>query len=337
MAEKLPSLMIERPKMPRATWDALRAHIVRERQRKKHKLEQSAEYERQKKLEREHKKKQEAQSLEETKEQITQLEKNLTNFKKDKHELFHTLKKVLFEDDTRRRSKEAPHPPQPQLYMQSAIRPPHGSVYMKPNPQLLITSQPAQPQPVKRPRSPSPTRSGIPAVYYRNALHPGPSSSRYPVTTAYSSVPTTAHSHYTSYPATALSHEQEEVARAAKHIYLSPAAAASQSQRQSMYNDRAALNPRSLAPPPAAHGAAHSAVTASNVAAAAAAAAGIHSRTGSLMARYNNFPPTTSYSAVTLASAISSSPRLAHSQNGTGPPGGPQQQQPNSRYYTNRD
>ena len=158
------------------------------------------QYERQKKLEREHKKKQEAQSLEETKEQITQLEKNLTNFKKDKHELFHTLKKVLFEDDTRRRSKEAPHPPQPQLYMQSAIRPPHGSVYMKPNPQLLITSQPAQPQPVKRPRSPSPTRSGIPAVYYRNALHSGPSSSRYPVTTAYSSVPTTAHSHYTSYP-----------------------------------------------------------------------------------------------------------------------------------------
>ena len=97
------------------------------------------QYERQKKLEREHKKKQEAQSLEETKEQITQLEKNLTNFKKDKHELFHTLKKVLFEDDTRRRSKEAPHPPQPQLYMQSAIRPPHGSVYMKPNPQLLIS------------------------------------------------------------------------------------------------------------------------------------------------------------------------------------------------------
>ena len=43
MAEKLPSIMIERPKMPRATWDALRAHIVRERQRKKHELEQSAE------------------------------------------------------------------------------------------------------------------------------------------------------------------------------------------------------------------------------------------------------------------------------------------------------
>ena len=35
--------MIERPKMPRATWDALRAHIVRERQRKKLELEQNAE------------------------------------------------------------------------------------------------------------------------------------------------------------------------------------------------------------------------------------------------------------------------------------------------------
>lgn len=43
MAEKLPSVMIERPKMPRATWDALRAHIVRERQKKKLELERNAE------------------------------------------------------------------------------------------------------------------------------------------------------------------------------------------------------------------------------------------------------------------------------------------------------
>ena len=35
--EKLSSLMIERPKIPSATWDALRAHIVQERQRKKDK------------------------------------------------------------------------------------------------------------------------------------------------------------------------------------------------------------------------------------------------------------------------------------------------------------
>ena len=35
--EKVSSLMIERPKIPSATWDALRAHIVQERQRKKDK------------------------------------------------------------------------------------------------------------------------------------------------------------------------------------------------------------------------------------------------------------------------------------------------------------
>merc|ERR1712008_62566 len=123
-----------------------------------------------------------------------------------------------------------------------------------------------------------------------------------------------------------LSHEQEEVARAAKHIYLSPAAAASQAQR-SVYNDRAQLHPRSLAPPPAAH----SSVSASSIAAVAAQAAAIHNRgPGNIMARYNNIPVTTSYSTVTLAPAISNTPRLAHSQNGTGPP----IQHPTSRYYT---
>ena len=41
MEKKVPSLIIERPKVPRETWDALRAHIMR--QRKKNKLEQSAD------------------------------------------------------------------------------------------------------------------------------------------------------------------------------------------------------------------------------------------------------------------------------------------------------
>ena len=43
MVEKLPSVMIERPKMPRATWDALRSHIIRERLRKKQEHEQNQE------------------------------------------------------------------------------------------------------------------------------------------------------------------------------------------------------------------------------------------------------------------------------------------------------
>ena len=41
--EKLPTMFIERPKMPRATWDALRQHILRERQKKKHEQEQTQE------------------------------------------------------------------------------------------------------------------------------------------------------------------------------------------------------------------------------------------------------------------------------------------------------
>lgn len=153
------------------------------------------QYERQKKLEREHKKKQEALTLEETKEQIAQLELRVSNYKREKHELFNTLKKVLHEDDQRKKLKEAPYPHHPTLYMQSNVRTP-GGIYMKPNTQLLITSQPAQPQAVKRQRSPSPQRSGIPANYYRS-LPGGPSVSKYPTTTAYSA-PTTAH--YSTYP-----------------------------------------------------------------------------------------------------------------------------------------
>merc|ERR1719319_832736 len=93
----------ERPKMPRATWESLRSHIIRERQNKK-KKEKWEEYERLKK-ERENKKKQEASSLEETKEQIGQLEQKLTTLKEEKHQLFLTLKKVLNEDETRRRKE----------------------------------------------------------------------------------------------------------------------------------------------------------------------------------------------------------------------------------------
>ena len=82
----------------------------------------SFQYERQKKLEREHKKKQEALTLEGTKDQIAQLEQKLNSYKSEKHELFHTLKKVLYEDDTRKRLKEAPHTPHPTLYLQVGLR-----------------------------------------------------------------------------------------------------------------------------------------------------------------------------------------------------------------------
>lgn len=206
MVEKLPFDMIERPKMPRATWDALRAHIVRERLRKKQEHEQNQEFERQK-MEREHKKKQEALTLEETKQQITNFETKLTQLKEEKHQLFNTLKKVLYEDEHRRRSKEV-HQPGLQ-YLQPTARTPSGggghgahahgahasTMYMKPHPQMLmqgtssgqglVSQQPASAASaaqasalaagVKRQRSPSPPRTtgqtlvGLPTSYYRNA------------------------------------------------------------------------------------------------------------------------------------------------------------------------
>ena len=43
IVEKMPTIVIERPKMPLATWKALRAHIIRERLKKKQELEQNQE------------------------------------------------------------------------------------------------------------------------------------------------------------------------------------------------------------------------------------------------------------------------------------------------------
>ena len=140
----VPSLFIERPKMPRATWDALRGHILRERQRKKHEQEQSAEVERARR-ERERKKKQEALTLEETKEEIANAEAKLAQLKEEKHQLFHTLKRVLYEDD-QRKSKETAAP---QIYLQPTSRAPGvggaaAHQYMKPPAHLLLGATAAQ-------------------------------------------------------------------------------------------------------------------------------------------------------------------------------------------------
>jgi len=154
------------------------------------------EYERQKK-EREHRKKQEATSLEETKEQIVDLEKKLTNLKDEKHMLFLTLKKVLNEDDSRRRRDDemygaAPQHPQvlpltghtahnQHMFMNPQSRQPgHASAhYMKPQMPGLPTHQ------VKRQRSPSPTRATINAV---NSAYFRPSPLSHPRIPAVSSV-----------------------------------------------------------------------------------------------------------------------------------------------------
>merc|ERR1719431_2162451 len=139
---------------------------------------------------------QEANNLEETKEQIAMLEEKLTNLKEEKHQLFLTLKKVLNEDDVRRRKEISemavmyPHqhpasgfpltghvapssnPTLGSRYMQpmSQVR---QSVYMKPGGHAL----PAVPSPqhIKRQRTPSPTPpASIHQPYYHPTHLPAP-------------------------------------------------------------------------------------------------------------------------------------------------------------------
>jgi len=71
-------------------------------------LEADAEVERQRK-ERERQQKQDSMTLSETRDQIVKLDASLADLKEEKHQLFLQLKKVLNEDETRRRqiNKEA--------------------------------------------------------------------------------------------------------------------------------------------------------------------------------------------------------------------------------------
>lgn len=98
----MPAVVAGRPKKEKEDmWEALKAHIIRERQRKKQEQEADAEVERQRK-ERERQQKQDVMTLGETREQISQLETRLAQLKDEKHQLFLQLKKVLNEDDRRR-------------------------------------------------------------------------------------------------------------------------------------------------------------------------------------------------------------------------------------------
>lgn len=83
-------------------FSALKAHILRERERKKQEREAEVEEKRLRK-EREARAQQDVMTLGETREQIQQLETKLQQLKEEKHQLFLQLKKVLNEDDNRRR------------------------------------------------------------------------------------------------------------------------------------------------------------------------------------------------------------------------------------------
>ncbi|KAG0727220.1 G protein pathway suppressor 2 [Chionoecetes opilio] len=133
-----PVVMVERAKMSRAMWESLKAHIIRDRKRKKEEQEADAEEERLRK-ERETRKKQHAMTLEETREKITQMEQDLHDLKKQKHQLFQELKVVLNEDDTRKRAQ------QQQNYLKEselmAVHSyPHGTIPLGGHPQMLFQS-----------------------------------------------------------------------------------------------------------------------------------------------------------------------------------------------------
>ncbi|XP_063965350.1 G protein pathway suppressor 2-like isoform X2 [Lytechinus pictus] len=102
--------LLERPKLSKAMAAALRVHVVKERDRKRQEEEEADKAIERKKQEQERlRKKQEAEtlSLEETKEQVKNLEEKLKTLHQEKHELFGQLKKVLNEDENRRRQQES--------------------------------------------------------------------------------------------------------------------------------------------------------------------------------------------------------------------------------------
>ncbi|XP_075222635.1 uncharacterized protein LOC142325140 isoform X2 [Lycorma delicatula] len=170
----MPAVVIERPPPPRTEnmWNALKIHIQRERQKKKQEQEADAEVERQRK-ERERQQKLDVMTLGETREQISQLEQRLAQLKEEKHQLFLQLKKVLNEDDNRRRQlvKESNEVLEmygvtlggnPQLFLQQNIPIANRNpLYKVPPTHTLLP-----PGALKRPCSPSPPPPA--ANYHQN-------------------------------------------------------------------------------------------------------------------------------------------------------------------------
>ncbi|XP_065284637.1 ezrin-like [Dermacentor albipictus] len=96
---------VEHPKMNPAMWAALKKHIMRQREKQKQEQEADAATER-RRGERELKRRQDEMTLEEVREELQQMEKKLAALKEEKHKLFVQLKKVLQEDDARKRALE---------------------------------------------------------------------------------------------------------------------------------------------------------------------------------------------------------------------------------------
>ncbi|KAK3581691.1 hypothetical protein CHS0354_032410 [Potamilus streckersoni] len=165
-------VLLERPKMTKTMYQALKKHIIKEREKKKQaEEEQDALLERQRKEREMRKKKEEEDSLtlEQTKEQIHQLEKKLESLKAEKHELFSQLKKVLNqEEESRKRAqlKEQGEMLSLQQSYQHPSIPVSGHAMLLQQPGRPTLYRPTQPHLIpnvalKRPRSPSPPPSTL--------------------------------------------------------------------------------------------------------------------------------------------------------------------------------
>ncbi|XP_048756320.1 G protein pathway suppressor 2-like isoform X2 [Ostrea edulis] len=158
----MPGALIDRPKMTKTMYQALKRHIMKERERKKQEQEQDAMMMERLKKEEEMKKKKEQEdslTLEQTKEQISQLDKKMEDLKTEKHELFSQLKKVLHQEDETRKKAQLKEQSELQIMQHSTVLGlPHA---MSGRPMLYRPPQPTMVQQVamKRGRSPSPPPS----------------------------------------------------------------------------------------------------------------------------------------------------------------------------------
>lgn len=168
----MPGAVLERPKLTKSMYQALKKHILKEREKKKQELEQDAQIERMRKEQelRKKKEKEDHLTLEQTKEQIQQLEKKLEGLKQEKHELFSQLKKVLHQEDETRKRAQIKEQQNEMLNIQQAYQAhipvsSHSMLSMQSvsgRPTLYRPQQPMIPQmAMKRPHSPSPPPSSV--------------------------------------------------------------------------------------------------------------------------------------------------------------------------------
>ncbi|XP_055837847.1 G protein pathway suppressor 2 isoform X2 [Episyrphus balteatus] len=156
--------------------EALKSFILKERQRKKEEYEAEVEEERLRK-EREARERQDVMTLGETREQITKLDQKLTELRNQKQQLFLQLKKVLNEDENRKKQQQqkdselfamqamqAQNVPQPQVFLPQRLQHQHQQILQK-------VPVGVSNQGIKRNRSPSPPQH---QAYYKSAAYPQP-------------------------------------------------------------------------------------------------------------------------------------------------------------------